>query len=344
MTGPRRRSVVQAFGCGLAGVGIFSIFDFPLPWLLGPITACLAAALLGVSLAGIKPLNDTMRTILGVAVGATLTPSVVNALPSLWSTLILVPVMVFCVGLVGIPYFRRICGYDLPTAYYAAMPGGLQDMLAFGEDAGANVRALSLIHATRVTVIVVALPFVLGWVWQFDLNTPPGAPARELPVSELLIMAVCAIVGWRTANWLGLFGASILGPLILTATITLVGGLHHRPPAEAIWAAQFFIGMTVGAKYSGITMTEVRKDLFAGLVFCVILLALTLLFVQSIYGMSLASGIDSLLAFAPGGQAELAVLAIIVGADAAFVVCHHVLRIFTVILGAPFIMRLFSKT
>jgi uncharacterized membrane protein AbrB (regulator of aidB expression) len=60
--------------------------------------------------------------------------------------------------------------------------------------------------------------------------------------------------------------------------------------------------------------------------------------------MNLASGIDSLLAFAPGGQAELAVLAIIVGADSAFVVCHHVLRIFTVILGAPFVMRLFSKT
>ena len=49
---------------------------------------------------------------------------------------------------------------------------------------------------------------------------------------------------------------------------------------------------------------------------------------------------DTVLAFAPGGQAELTVLALIVGADMAFVVAHHVLRIFVVILGAPLVARL----
>ena len=53
---------------------------------------------------------------------------------------------------------------------------------------------------------------------------------------------------------------------------------------------------------------------------------------------------DDLLAFAPGGQAELVVLALIVGADAAFVVAHHVLRMFVVILGAPLAAKLFSPT
>jgi uncharacterized membrane protein AbrB (regulator of aidB expression) len=48
---------------------------------------------------------------------------------------------------------------------------------------------------------------------------------------------------------------------------------------------------------------------------------------------------ETLLAFAPGGQAELTVLALIVGADMAFVVAHHVLRIFSVILGAPIAAR-----
>ena len=57
----------------------------------------------------------------------------------------------------------------------------------------------------------------------------------------------------------------------------------------------------------------------------------------------MAPGKETLLSFAPGGQAELAVLALIVGADVAFVVAHHVLRIFVVILGAPFAKRLFGK-
>ncbi|MBM2321367.1 MULTISPECIES: AbrB family transcriptional regulator [Marivita] len=333
--------VLRTFAIAGVGVAVFKLLHLPLPWLMGPIFACLAAALAGVKMRGIKPLNDTMRTILGVAVGATLTPAVLATFPAMWPTLLLVPIMVAVIGVIGVPYFQRFCGYDFATAYYATMPGGLQDMIVFGEEAGANVRTLSLIHATRVMVIVVALPFLLIGIWEADLSNPPGAPATSIPPVELLLMAVCAIAGWRLAKRVGLFGASILGPLIVTAALTLAGGLHNRPPAEAIWAAQFFIGMTIGTKYAGITMAEIRKDLAAGLGFCGILIVLTLIFVEAIYSLGFAPGMETLLAFAPGGQAELTVLALIVGADVAFVVAHHVLRIFVVIMGAPLAARVF---
>ena len=122
----------------------------------------------------------------------------------------------------------------------------------------------------------------------------------------------------------------------------MAGGLQNRPPAEAIWAAQFFIGMSIGVKYVGITMQEIRHDLTAGLGFCLILIVLTLVFVEAIYGMGLAPGLETLLAFAPGGQAELTVLALIVGADVAFVVAHHILRIVAVIIGAPLAASIFD--
>jgi len=306
-------------------------------------SACLVAALAGVPMRGLKTLNDSMRTILGVAVGATLTPAVLATFPAMWPTLLLMPIMVACIGLIGIPYFQRYCGYDFPTAYYATMPGGLQDMIIFGEEAGANVKSVSLIHATRVMVIVFALPFLLIGIWDADLSNPPGTPASGVPLDEMALMVVCAFVGWRVADRVGLFGASILGPMIATAAVTLAGGLQNRPPTEAIWAAQFFIGMAISTKYAGITFAEVRRDLVAGLGFCLILIILTLIFVEVIYGMGLAPGMETLLAFAPGGQAELTVLALIVGADVAFVVAHHVLRIVVVILGAPIAARLFSQ-
>ena len=330
------------FLIALVGVGVFHFVQIPLPWLLGPIGACLLAAICGVRLKGIKPLNDGMRTILGVAVGATLTPTVLAGFPAMWPTLVAIPLMICVIGALGVPYFQRLWGYDFPTAYYSAMPGGLQDMLAFGEDAGGNVRTLSLIHATRVLVIVVALPFILKGVWEADLHNPPGVPINTVPSNELLLMALCALAGWWGALRIGLFGASILGPLILTACVTLLGFIHFRPPAEAIWAAQFFIGMTIGSKYSGISMAEVRRDLAAGLGFCVILILLTILIVEIVLVANLAPGMEALLAFAPGGQAELTVLALIVGADVAFVVAHHILRIFVVILGAPLAVRLFA--
>jgi len=336
------KPTLTAFIVAGIGVAVFKLLHLPLPWLLGPIFACLIAALVGLPLRGIKIVNDSMRTILGVAVGATLTPAVLASFPAMWPTLLMVPVMIALIALTGVPYFQRLCGYDFATAYYGAMPGGLQDMILFGEEASANVRTLSLIHATRVLVIVVALPFLLSGIWDADLSNPPGVPALSIPPHELLVMVACAIVGWRLAKRVGMFGASILGPLLLTAVVTLSGGLHYRPPAEAIWAAQFFIGMGIGCKYAGITMVEVRRDLVASLGFCVLLMILTLIFVEAIYAFQLAPGMEALLSFAPGGQAELTVLALIVGADVAFVVAHHILRIFVVILGAPLAARLLN--
>lgn len=335
-------AILATFAVAGIGVAIFHALALPLPWLLGPITACLLAALAGVKMRGIKPVNEGMRTILGVAVGATFTPPLLVSMMGMWPTLMLIPVMVLCIGLIGVPYFQRLWGFDFATSYYSTMPGGLQDMLVFGEEAGGNPRSLSLIHATRVLVIVVALPFILQGLWDADLSNPPGAPATSIAPAQLLLMLACALVGWQGAKAIGMFGASILGPLIVAAACALAGLLHHRPPAEAIWAAQFFIGMTVGVKYTGITMAEVRRDLAAGLGFCVILIILTLIFVEAVYGLGLAPGMEALLAFAPGGQAELTVLALIVGADVAFVIAHHVLRIFVVILGAPLFARLFK--
>lgn len=327
--------------CGVAG---FHAVGLPLPWLLGPITACLVAALFGARMQGISVLNNAMRSILGVTVGATFTAALVISLAGMWTTLIFVPAMVVLIGVVGVPYFQRIWGFDFATSYYSAMPGGLQDMLLFGEEAGGDVRALSLIHATRVMVIVVALPFILKGYWGVDLSNPPGAPATTLPLSQLALMVFAGLAGWQIAKRVGLFGASILGPMILAGILALTGVLQHRPPAEAICAAQFFIGITVGTKYSGVTGEEVRRDVAAALGFCVILLMLSVVFVEIIRIFALAPPMEAVLSFAPGGQAEMTVLALIAGADVAFVIAHHVVRIVTVIVGAPIAARMFSPS
>ena len=334
--------IARTFAIGLFGVAAFSMTGLPLPWLLGPIFACLIAALAGVSLRGVHQVNEAMRTVLGVAVGATLTPAVLATFPSMWPTLAMIPLVVVAIGLLGVPYFQRVWGYDFPTAYYATMPGGLQDMLAFGEEAGAKVRALSLIHATRVMMIVVALPFLLELVWDADLSNLPGKPLTTISGADLALMALCAAIGWLGAKRLGMFGASILGPLIVAALATNLGLLGERPPAEAIWAAQFFIGLTIGGKYSGVTLAEIRRDLAAGFGFCAMLIVLTVIVVEAVYLLELTDGMNALLAFAPGGQADLTVVALIVGADVAFVIAHHVLRLFVVILGAPIAARVFA--
>jgi hypothetical protein len=250
-----------------------------------------------------------------------------------------VPVFVAIIGAAGYPYFRRVCGFDKPTAYFSAMPGGLQDMLVFGIGAGGNARALSLVHATRVLAIVSLMPFILSWRWDMSFDAPPGAPIGEVPVHELLVMVLCAMVGWLGGRRIGLFGASIIGPLILTAAASLGGLIHFRPPAEAILAAQFFIGLGVGVKYVGVTTEEIRRIVAAALGFCQLLAGLSVAFAEAVHLITGAPLVEALLAFAPGGQGEMVVLALVSGADMAFVVTHHLVRLLVVILGAPLVAR-----
>ena len=247
------------------------------------------------------------------------------------------------IGLVGVIYFKKIYGYDFYTAYFSSMPGGVQDMIVFAEEAGANVRSVSLIHATRILVIIVILPIILSSTWEANLTKPPGKPLQEFEFFQLTLLFFSAVFGWQIARKLGLFGASILGPLIFAAVLSLPGLLTTRPPAEIIWVAQYFIAIGIGVKYVGISGVEICRDILAGLGFSLLLIFLTTSVLALVLMLNLAEPIEAILSFAPGGQGELVVLAIIVGADLTFVVAHHLLRIFFVILGAPIIASLLPK-
>ncbi|MCB1969366.1 MAG: AbrB family transcriptional regulator [Geminicoccaceae bacterium] len=328
----RRAGTLALAGCGIV---VFQVLGLPLPFLFGPMFSCLAAALLGVRLRGFSTVSKGARTILGVAVGASITPEVVHQLPQMVGSAAFVPIYIIAIGLVGVPYFRHVCGFDMPTAYFAAMPGGLQDMIVFGQEAGADVRALSLVHATRVLIIVTIVPAILLHIFDRPLVKPIGAPAFDIPLAELVLMAAAAIGGWKIGERVGLFGAAILGPMIATAILSLTGLVEHRPPREAILAAQLFIGIGIGVGYVGVTVREIRRFVLSGMAFVAILAILAAIVTEIVVQLGFASPVEGFLSFAPGGQAEMTVLAIVAGADLGFIVVHHLLRLTLVIMGAP---------
>lgn len=323
----------------MTGAALFYLLGLPLPFLFGPMAACLLSALAGAPLRGMGGISTLARTVLGVAIGASITPEVVGRIPQMAGSVALVPLYVAIIGLVGFPFFRRL-GYDPVTAWYAAMPGGLQDMVCFGQEAGGDGRALALIHATRVLVIVTLAPMILTGFYGAALMGAVGVPMREVQPGELLLLAVAAVAGWKGAERIGLFGASILGPMILTAALSLGGLIHTRPPAEAILAAQLFIGLGIGVQYVGVTLRELRSFVLSGLAFVVLLAAMAAVFTEIVTLTGLAQPVEGFLAFAPGGQAEMTVLALVAGADLGFVILHHITRIVVVIIGAPIAAKL----
>ncbi|MAN10414.1 AbrB family transcriptional regulator [Sulfitobacter pontiacus] len=329
----------------LAGAGTLAFWalDLPLPFLFGPMAACLIAALSNVPIKGFGQVSVAARTILGVAVGASITPDLFHQLPQMAMSVALVPVFIALIGIIGVPFFRHVWGFDGPTAYYAAMPGGLQDMVIFGTEAGGDPRALSLIHATRVLIIVTLAPAFLTLVYGARLTNPIGAPVTELPVGEMALMAAAALIGWKGGERIGLFGASILGPMIVTAALSLSDLIHSRPPAEAILAAQFFIGCGIGVHFLGVTWGELTRVVLAGIAYVLVLAVLAAGFTGLVTWAGLGNPVEAFLAFAPGGQAEMTVLAIVTGADLGFVITHHLTRIVLVIVGAPLVAGLMAR-
>lgn len=330
---------LRTLALALAGAGAFWGAGLPLPFLFGPMAACLGAALAGLRLRGTGQVSVGMRTILGLAVGASITPALLAQLPVMAVTLAMIPVYVALIGALGVPFFHRLWGFDRVTGYYAAMPGGLQDMVIFGIEAGGDARALSLIHATRILIVMTTAPVILVAVHGVPLDAPIGLPAAAIPLQDMAILAMAALVGWKGGERIGLFGASILGPLIVAAALSLAGVVTNRPPAEAINAAQVFIGMGIGVYFSGITWRELARDVAAGAVWALLLAGLAAVFMGLAMTYGGAPGVEAFLAFAPGGQAEMAVLAIVVGADLGFVVLHHLTRIVLVITGAPLLAK-----
>jgi membrane AbrB-like protein len=329
----------------IAGVGSlgFYLLGLPLPFLLGPMFACLIAALGGATLKGAGQFGMFMRTFLGVAVGSSITPELLGRMPDIASSLIFVPLFIASIAAVGYPLLRYVFGLDRVTSWYSAMPGGLQDMLIFGEESGGDPRALSLIHATRVVVLVSCAPVLIQVVWGLDLSAAPGQPMSAISPWQIVILVAAGLFGWKIFERIGLFGASILGPMILTTALSLAGVVQTRPPAEIIQASQFFIGIAVGVKYVGITSREIRVHVVAGILYSVLLGVVSFGFFLIITRLELAPSLDALMAFLPGGQAEMVVIAIMAGSDLAYVVTHHILRIVIVVLFAPIIGRRFPK-
>ena len=119
--------------------------------------------------------------------------------------------------------------------------------------------------------------------------------------------------------------------------------IHARPPAEAILVAQFFIGSAIGVQFLGVTWGELTRVVAAGITYVLVLAVLSAVFAGIVTALGVGNPVAAFLAFAPGGQAEMTVLAIVTGADLGFVITHHLTRIVIVIVGAPVLAAVIAR-
>ena len=333
---------------GALGGALAQWLHWPMPWMLG---ALLTTALI-VRLPHVPFFQDytfplRFRTffigLIGVMIGAQVTPDLLGLARELPWTLSALVVFVLAAHFGNIFIFHGLGGMDRATAVYAGTPGGLMESIVFGEAAGADVRVLTLQQFLRVTLVITALPVGLS-LW---LGHPVGSAAGVEPAGhvdpvdgvDLLLISITAVVGLVVAQAIRLPAAQITGPLLLAAAATMVGLWDLHLPFWLIATAQLVIGVSLGMRFQGVDAAMLLRAFGLSLVSVGYMLLLGLGFALFLQAMTGIAFLHLFIAFAPGGVAEMGVVALSLAANPALVSLHHVLRILITVGELPLVAR-----
>lgn len=343
--GRPRGSMLLALAIGAAGGSVFAWANLPLPWMMGAMVATTVASMAGANIRIEYRLRTVMISVLGVMLGSAFSPDLFDRVGD-WAVSIagLALYTVVAGGLVTL-YFRRAAGYDPVTSYFASAPGGLNEMVIVGREMGGDDRVIALTHSARILLVVMTIPFLFRIF--ADYQPAPGMLPQggtlDMPLSEWAILAGCAVLGAFGARLLKLPAAMLIGPMALSAAVHLAGATEASPPGLVVAVAQVVMGSGIGCRFAGTAVSEVVRIVRVSLGSTVILLVTGVLFGLAVEQITGIPWFVLVLAYAPGGLAEMSLVALALGRDVAFVATHHICRIGIIVVAAPLAFRLMRR-
>lgn len=338
----RHGGMVLALVVGVAGGLLFSWLSTPMPWMLGPMLACLVVSLLGLPLVSPIAFRPPMTAMIGVMLGAGYTPALLGQIGSWWITILGLVVFMIVAGAVCVGYFRIVARYDPATAYFSGMPGGLIEMVLLGEASGADMRKVALVHSARIVFTVSAIPFLVQWLEGRSIarGVASGVSILDMDLAAGGWLIFTLIAGLLLGRFVKMPSRYLMGPLIVSVVVHLSGLSSFKPPWELILVAQLVLGTVIGCRFSGSNVREVLKVLLTSLGSCVLMIGLSIVFALAVSRITDHTLTELILAYSPGGLAEMGLLALAFNLEVAFVSTHHILRIALVAIGAAALMPL----
>lgn len=336
--------VLLALALGAAGGYAFALLKMPLAWMIGAMVATTVAALLGAPIRIPASWRAVVVAVLGTMLGSAFTPAVLEHVARWGAPLATLAVFVVAITASVAYLFAKTCRFGRVTAFFAAAPGGFGEMLILGLQYGGDSRTIALVHSVRILLTVFMIPF---WFRLFHGYTPGAVPGlghlAGLAPTDAGLLAACAFFGYWLGRAFRLPAAALVGPMALSAAAHLTGVTAASPPNEIVNVAQVVIGTTIGCRFAGFELRKVFTTMAVGAlvtVYMVVAAVAVALALERLTGLPFAALI---LAFAPGGLAEMTLVSLALGIDTAFVSTHHLARLLILVLGAPLAFRLFKR-
>jgi uncharacterized protein len=343
--GQRCRRIATALIPGAIGGAAFAYCTAPIPWMLGAMGVTSAIALLGVRFEVPRTFRTAGTFVVGVLLGSAFSPEIFARIGAWAGAVVLNIAYLLFVVAAGTIFFRKVARYDRASAYFASAPGGLMDMPILAEAFGGNARDVSVAHVFRVVIVIIAIPMYLRLTESALFVATAAVPHARAPLTLLdaALMVGVGLVGFALARLARLPAPALIGPMIGSIAIHMAGLTTARPPAVIFNAAQLVLGCGIGTYFIGMHLRELGRVIAVSLSWTAILLL-----IAAGFAVAGAAVLDIpyyvlLVALSPGGQAEMGLVAIAMGIEAALVATMHFVRSMSAFLLAPVVFRLLRR-
>jgi len=337
--------IALALTLGTVGGAVFDWLSLPLPWMLGAIVANVTGTLLKLPLGSPIRIRRIVAVVIGLMLGSSFGPDTLGQLTTWIASLSMLVVYLMVSACIVVPYYRWVGGMDPLTAFFAGMPGGLAEMTFLGQDMGADDRSIVMAHAGRVVVVVLLVALTARLIPGYDptQRLSAGVSFSQISLPSVLALTVAGIVGFYLARSLRLPAYHLIGPMFCSAVLHVSGIVDQPPPKELVAGAQVVLGTIVGCRFIGTSPRLILRALVLGMGATCIMLTITVFFAVLLYNVTGQNPVLLVLAYSPGGLAEMSLVALALGENIAFVAAHHLARISFVVLVAPLALNGWNK-
>jgi len=323
------------------GGAVFAFFDLPAAWLAGSLVAVSALALSGVPVYVPDLLRKIIFVVLGISLGAAVTPETVAGIRTWPITLaLLVLSLPVTMGAVML-YLHYVSKWNYRETLYASAPGALSAVLAMASEAKVDVRMVAFVQTVRVFLLIAALPgMLLAAGLSASTGGVPAFPSVHAATLEgTLIMAGTGIVSALLAERLRIPGGLLIGPMIVNGILHGAGYVQGGIPPLLLLISFVVLGAFTGTRFVGTTAAMIKRLLVDSIGAFIVALVVCVAFALLAAWLAGENPAKTIVAFAPGGLEAMTILAFMIGLDPAFVGAHHLARFVLIALVLPFAAR-----
>lgn len=326
----------------VAGAQLWRLCHLPLPWLVGSLYAVAFARIFGLPLLAPPGARQGGQWVIGASIGLYFSSAVVAELLSHAALILIMALSSLLMGILAAVVIVRLRLADLPTAFFASMPGGAAEMANLADLWHAAVDRVAAAHAIRVMLVVLIVPLAITLSGSHGTDLA-AVTTHEVVWSRFPLMAVASIAGVAIFTILRLPNAWVLGTLCAIAALGIENVPLSALPGWLSAGGQLLIGVSLGNRFAPGFLRKAPAFLVGIVIMSIgFLLGVGLLawLIASITRLELASLV---LSFSPGGIAEMSITASNLNLGVPLVVASHVARLVILMLLAPSAYRGFSR-